>query len=60
MDGLGATMLAKFQEDGALTNVAEGDFAVDRNTSAGDSAFFKVAIQAVDSIVKSYFEISTK
>ncbi|MBR1532713.1 MAG: phage tail sheath subtilisin-like domain-containing protein [Eubacterium sp.] len=59
MDGLGAAILARFQEAGALKNVADGDFAVDRNQSTGDSAYFNVAAQPVDSIEKLYFTIAT-
>lgn len=59
MDGLGAAILNRFQEEGAITNVAEGDFLVDRNQSSGDYAYFNVAIQPVDSIEKLYFTIAT-
>lgn len=59
MDGLGAAILKRFEEAGAIKNVADGDFAVDRNQSSGDAAYFNVAIQPVDSIEKLYFTIAT-
>lgn len=58
MDGLGMTILTQFEENGAIKNVSEGDFAVDRINSSGDSAFFNVAIQPVDSIEKLYFSVA--
>lgn len=60
MDGIGAAVLSYFENEGALENVSEGDFAIDRVNSKGDTAYFNVAIQAVDSIVKSYFTIATR
>lgn len=58
MDGIGMSLLSKFEEDGVIQKVAEGDFAVDRINSSGDSAFFNVAIQPVDSIEKLYFSVT--
>lgn len=60
MNGVGAAVLSYFEEEGALTNVSDGDFEIDRVNSNGDTAYFNVAIQAVDSIVKSYFTIATR
>lgn len=59
MDGLGAAILNRFEEAGAIKNVVDGDFSVDRTKSSGDSAYFNVAIQPVDSIEKLYFTIAT-
>lgn len=58
MEGLGRAMLKKYQNDGAIMNVdLENDFLVDRGTSAGDSVYITVGIQAVDSAEKYYFTV---
>lgn len=59
LDGIGASILAYFQEKGAIKNVEAGDFLIDRNESKEDYAVSRVAIQPVDSIVKFYHYIST-
>lgn len=58
MEGLGATILSDFQERGAIKNVAEGDFSIDRTLSYGDALYVNVAVQPVNSIEKFYFTVA--
>lgn len=58
MESLGRAMLKAYEDDGAITNVSlEEDFKVDRSKSVGDSVYFIVGIQAVDSAEKYYFTV---
>lgn len=60
MDGMGRAILSQFYEAGAIKNADfTSDFAVDRSLSHGDSAYFNVALQPVDSAEKLYFTIKT-
>lgn len=60
MEGVGKTLLRQFEDAGAIANVDyDEDFRVDRLVSKGDSTFFNVGIQTVDSAEKLYFEIRT-
>lgn len=60
MDGMGRAILSQFYESGAIKNADfTSDFAVDRSLSSGDSAYFNVALQPVDSAEKLYFTIKT-
>lgn len=61
MDGMGRAILKQFYEAGAIQNVDySSDFAVDRGISKGDSTYFNVAIEPVDSAEKLYFTIKTR
>lgn len=61
MEGIGKTILKQFLDAGAITNVDyETDFLIDKENSIGDSTYFNVAIQPVDSAEKLYFTISTR
>lgn len=61
MDGMGRSILKQFFEAGAIQNVDyAADFAVDRSMSSGDSTYFNVALQPVDSAEKLYFTIKTR
>ena len=61
MDGMGKTILKQFYDAGAIQNVDyTSDFAVDRSQSKGDSTYFNVSIQPVDSAEKLYFTIKTR
>lgn len=61
MEGIGKTILKQFLDAGAITNADyEADFLVDKENSKGDSTYFNVAIQPVDSAEKLYFTVSTK
>lgn len=61
MEGIGKTILRQFLDAGAIANVDyETDFLVDRENSIGDSTYFNVAIQPVDSAEKLYFTVSTR
>ena len=54
-------VLKQFYEAGAIQNVDySSDFAVDRGISKGDSTYFNVAIEPVDSAEKLYFTIKTR
>ncbi len=59
VDGLGASILADFARRGAIKNVEDGDFLVDRTASSGDSAVINLGVQPVDSIDKFYYNVST-
>lgn len=59
VDGLGASILADFSRRGAIKNVEDGDFLVDRTASSGDSAVINLGVQPVDSIDKFYYNVST-
>jgi len=59
IDGLGASILAYFAGKGAIKNVEEGDFLVDRSASSGDSVVINLGIQPVDSVDKFYYYVST-
>ncbi|MDR1629608.1 MAG: phage tail sheath family protein [Oscillospiraceae bacterium] len=61
MEGEGKALLKQFEGTGAIANVDyDTDFLVNRNTSRGDSTYFNVGLQAVDSAEKLYFEIQTR
>ena len=60
MDGIGRAVLSQFAETGAIQNFSEEDFAVDRSISSGDSTYFDVAVQPVDSAEKLYFTVTTR
>lgn len=60
MEGLGCAILKQFEDAGAITNVEQSDFLVDRELSQGDETFFNVGLQAVDSAEKLYFTIATR
>lgn len=59
IDGLGASILADFARIGAIKNVDEGDFLVDRTASTGDAVYVNLGIQPVDSVDKFYYSVST-
>lgn len=42
IDGLGISILADFARRGAIKNVEDGDFLVDRSASSGDSVFVNI------------------
>lgn len=61
MEGLGKTILQRYADDGAIRNVDyDADFLVDQSRSIGDSTYFNVALQPVDSAEKLYFSVSTQ
>ncbi len=61
MTGIGKTLLANFQADGAIKNVnPDEDFVVDKTRSTGDDVYFEVGLQPVDSAEKIYFTINTQ
>lgn len=65
MEQLGRLLLKRYSNtnggDGAIKNVdADNDFTVDREKSEGDSTYFNVAMQPVDSSEKLYYSISTQ
>ncbi len=61
MDGMGGTILKRFENDGAIRNVDyTTDFKVDRNASKDDHAMFDVMVQPQDSADKLYFTIKTR
>lgn len=61
MEGLGRSLLASYQKEGAIENVdPDADFSVDRSRSQGDSTYFNFALQAVDSSEKLYFSGTTR
>ena len=61
MDGIGKSILKLYEDAGAITDVDyDTDFAVDRENSSGDSTYFDVAIQPVDSAEKLYFTVATR
>lgn len=61
MEGIGKTILKQFVDARAITNAElDVDFVVDKAISVGDSTYFNVAIQPVDSAEKLYFTITTK
>lgn len=58
---MGRSVLKQFYDAGAIKNVDYGaDFAVDRSLSKGDSTYFNVALEPVDSSEKLYFTIKTR
>lgn len=59
IDGLGASILSDFERRGAIKNVEDGDFLVDRTASSGDSVYVNIGIQPVDSVDKFYYYVST-
>lgn len=61
MEGLGRSMLQNYLDDGAITNVdLDADFLVDTGRSIGDSTYFKIGMQAVDSAEKYYFDVNAR
>lgn len=61
MDGMGRSILKQFADAGAIQNVDyNADFAVVRGESKGDSTYFNVAIEPVDSAEKLYFTVVTR
>lgn len=61
MDGMGRSILKQFFDAGAIRNVDyDSDFAVVRGESKGDSTYFNVGIQPVDSAEKLYFTVMTR
>lgn len=61
MDSMGRSILKQFEDAGAIQNVDYNtDFAVIRSESSGDSTYFNVAIEPVDSAEKLYFTIVTR
>lgn len=61
MDGMGRSILKQFFDAGAIQNVDYNtDFAVVRGESVGDSAYFNVGLQPVDSAEKLYFTVKTR
>lgn len=61
MDGMGRSILKQFFDAGAIQNVDYNtDFAVVRGESKGDSTYFNVGIQPVDSAEKLYFTVKTR
>ena len=61
MDGMGRSILKQFFDAGAIQNVDyDTDFAVVRGESKGDSTYFNVGIQPVDSAEKLYFTVKTR
>lgn len=61
MDGMGRGILKQFFDAGAIQNVDYNtDFAVVRGESKGDSTYFNVGIQPVDSAEKLYFTVKTR
>lgn len=61
MDGMGRSILKQFFDAGAIRNVDyDSDFAVVRGESKGDSTYFNVGIQPVDSAEKLYFTVKTR
>lgn len=66
MTGLGKDLLKQYgpkSDDGigAIKNIDyDNDFLVDTSRSTGDSTYFNVSIQPVDSSEKLYFSISTQ
>lgn len=61
MEGFGKTILQQYADAGAIKNVDyDTDFLVDRTRSEGDSTYFNIYIQPVDSAEKLYFSISTQ
>jgi hypothetical protein len=66
MIGLGKDLLKQYgpKSDngiGAIKNIDyDNDFLIDTARSTGDSTYFNVAIQPVDSSEKLYFSISTQ
>ena len=61
MDGMGRSILKQFFDAGAIWNVDyDSDFAVVRGESKGDSTYFNVGLQPVDSAEKLYFTVKTR
>lgn len=61
MEGIGRSMLQNYYDDGAITNVdLDADFLVDTGRSIGDSTYFQVGMQAVDSAEKYYFDVNAR
>lgn len=61
MDGMGRSILKRFADAGVIQNVDySSDFAVVRGDSKGDSTYFNVAIEPVDSAEKLYFTVATR
>lgn len=61
MDSMGRSVLKQFEDAGAIQNVDYNtDFAVVRSESSGDSTYFNVAIEPVDSAEKLYFTVVTR
>ncbi len=60
MESLGKALLNDFEERGAITNVQDDDFILDRTRSNGDSTYITVGLQAVDATDKYYFNIITR
>lgn len=62
---LGKLLLKRYSDDeggeGAITNVdLDNDFVIDQSRSVGDSTYFNVGLQPVDSAEKLYYSISTQ
>lgn len=61
MQGIGKSLLSRYQEDGAVKNVdLDNDFLIDTSRSIGDATYFNIALQPVDASEKHYFSISTQ
>ena len=60
MESLGKSLLNDFEERGAIVNVQDNDFVLDRTRSNGDSTYITVGLQAVDATDKYYFNIITR
>lgn len=62
---LGKLLLKRYSDDeggeGAIKNVdLDNDFVIDQSRSVGDSTYFRVGLQPVDSAEKLYYSISTQ
>lgn len=58
---LGKLLLQRFAEENAIKNVnLDADFTIDQSRSKGDSTYFNVGLQPVDSAEKLYYSISTQ
>lgn len=58
VEGLGRSMLSKYKEDGAVSEVdPDNDFVVDKEKSIGDEMYLKVGMKATDSADKYYFTV---
>lgn len=61
MEGIGKTILKKYEDAGAVKNVDyDRDFLVDRTMSSGDRTYFNIGLEPVDSAEKLYFTVSTR
>lgn len=61
MESMGRSILKQFLDAGAIQNADyNADFTVVRGESVGDSTYFNVGIQPVDSAEKLYFTVKTR